>query len=141
MSNPDPAAFVTAFAALCSCAAAMANIFITCYLAKYNVHATHNWESEKLFFNAKAEAYRALLHTASEFQTDPSAENALRLNADCTYALLFSSEETQDILSAYGKVLLTCNGNPASSDLVQAQVAAMRAMQAELGSLPYSQHQ
>lgn len=80
---------ITALAAIASCIISAVNLYSTYRLTKYTVQATHDLESEKLFFHAKTEAYRAFLSTASEYMADPSAENTLRMNADCSYAVLF----------------------------------------------------
>lgn len=137
--NPDRASFVTAIAALFSCSAAIANVIITCYLTKYNARATRILESEKLFFNAKAEAYHALLRSASAFQSDPSNENLLSLESACTYAILFSSESAEDALSSYGNALVAYQDEPSSpvlfQELVHAQAVAMRTMKNELNTM------
>ena len=114
------------------------NLYSTYRLTKYTVQATHDLESEKLFFHAKTEAYRTFLSTASEYMADPSAENTLRMNADCSYAVLFSSPKTQDALSTYGKSMILSMSDPDSKGLsdefVRAQIAAMHAMQEELST-------
>ena len=129
---------ITALAAIASCIISAVNLYSTYRLTKYTVQATHDLESEKLFFHAKTEAYRAFLGTASEYMADPSAENTLRMNADCSYAVLFSSPKTQDALSTYGKSLILSMSDPDSKGLsdefVRAQIAAMHAMQEELST-------
>lgn len=142
MNDPLFTASISALAALVSCAATLASVFVNCHLTKYNLRATHQLETEKLFFNAKAEAYHALLRSASAFQADPSNENILNLESDCTYAILFSSKDAEDILSAYGKALIEYQNAPSSSvhfqELIHAQTAAMRVMKDELDSMTNS---
>ena len=132
----------TALAAVASCIISAFDLYSTNRLTKYTVQATHDLESEKLFFNAKAEAYRAFLSTASVFIADQSAENTLRLNADCTYAVLFSSSKTQNAISAYGKALVHYQTDPKSealtTEVAHAQVTAMHAMQEELSTTMHS---
>lgn len=108
---------ITALAAIASCIISAVNLYSTYRLTKYTVQATHDLESEKLFFHAKTEAYRAFLSTASEYMADPSAENTLRINADCSYAVLFSSPKTQDALSTYGKSMILSMSDPDSKGL------------------------
>ncbi|WP_156076019.1 hypothetical protein [Faecalibacterium prausnitzii] len=128
----------TALAAIASCIISAFDLYSTNQLTKYTVQATHDLESEKLFFNAKAEAYHTFLHSASNFMANPSAENSLKLNTDCTYAVLFSSQKTQNAISAYGKSLVRYQSDPKSealtAEMVHAQVTAMHAMQEELST-------
>lgn len=49
---------ITALAAIASCIISAVNLYSTYRLTKYTVQATHDLESEKLFFHAKTEAYR-----------------------------------------------------------------------------------
>lgn len=92
MNDPMFTAAISALAALVSCVITLVNVFVNYHLTKYNLRATHKLETEKLFFNAKAEAYHTLLRSASAFQADPSNENLLNWESDCTYAILFSSK-------------------------------------------------
>ena len=128
----------TALAAIASCIISAFDLYSTNQLTKYTVQATHDLESEKLFFNAKAEAYHTFLHSASNFMANPSAENSLKLNTDCTYSVLFSSQKTQNAISAYGKSLVRYQSDPKSealtAEMVHAQVTAMHAMQEELST-------
>ena len=102
------------------------------------MQATHDLESEKLFFNAKTEAYHTFLRSASDFMANPSAENAMKLNTACAYAVLFPGQKTQDAISAYGKSLVCYQSDPKSealaAEMVHAQVTAMHAMQEELST-------
>ena len=133
---------IAAFASCASCAVSILNLLLTRQLTRYTTQAAHTLESEKLFFQAKAEAYHVFLRSASDFAADPSAENALKLNTDCTYAVLFSSSKTQDALSLYGKCLVQHQSDPSSviltTELVQSQVAAMNAMKDELSTTMHS---
>ena len=54
---------ITALAAIASCIISAVNLYSTYRLTKYTVQATHDLESEKLFFHAKTEAYRAFLQS------------------------------------------------------------------------------
>ena len=143
MNDPMFTAAISALAALVSCVITLVNVFVNYHLTKYNLRATHKLETEKLFFNAKAEAYHTLLRSASAYQADPSNENLLNWESDCTYAILFSSKSSEDILSTYGKSLIEYQEKPSSAvlfqELVRAQDAAMRTMKAELDTMTNSE--
>lgn len=133
---------IAAFASIASCVVSVMNLLLTRQLTRYTTQAAHTLESEKLFFNAKAEAYHLFLHAAAAFQANPSAENVLTLESACTYAVLFSNPKTQDALSQFGKCLVQHQSDPSSAilttELVRSQVAAMNAMKDELNTTVHS---
>lgn len=95
-------------------------------------------ESSKLYFNAQTDAFSKLMSAAAAFRTDPSAENALQLNSALSYAVLYCSESSREVISRYGQVLISLahdHSEQSAIKLAHAQVAAQIAMQQELSAL------
>ena len=136
--DPPTIAVITSLTALVSALAALLNVVVAWLTARFNSRAAYRLESSKLYFNAQTDAFSKLMSAAAAFRTDPSAENALQLNSALSYAVLYCSESSREVISRYGQVLISLahdHSEQSAIKLAHAQVAAQIAMQQELSAL------
>lgn len=91
-------AYVTAMASLVTAVAAIVAPVVAAYISAHNNYETKTTE---LFFDARVVAYRDFFKLVSNFPQSPSADDLKRLSEYASYALLFSSSETQEKISCY----------------------------------------
>ena len=91
-------AYVTAMASLVTAVAAIVAPVVAAYISSRNNYKNKTTE---LFFDARVVAYRDFFKLISKFPHSPSADDLKQLTEYASYALLFSSSETQERISRY----------------------------------------
>ncbi len=126
-------------AALISSLAALATAVAQVFIARSTNLSAYRIETSKLFFHAKTEAYKDFFRVSQSFLERSSAITAADLVNRCSYALLFSEDDTCKLLTILCKLLMDFQDDPLSPDLrsnlSQAQLAAVEAMRQELAHL------
>lgn len=90
-------------------------------------------KAKELFFNARAEAYRDLIKSTTNFPLTPTTEDAMSFDNASASAILFSSKDTQERIANYcAHVLASDYSEEGLNGLAEARRDAILAMQKDL---------